>query len=230
MLELPGQAALSDFRLAKLTRSLQRADERVASVEACFTYFVSTHADLSREERARLEALLLSGEKPGGRGRGGKALYVVPRPGTISPWSSKATDIVRACGITAVERVERGIRYVIRFSGKTGAANAFALDHLLFDRMTEAVFEDAAGVEALFAEHDPVPVGTIPLGEQGQARSPDQPGAQRKTNRRQHPASGLHHPNEAEERHRGSGQHHHQQRGGEALRDALAEQQQRDPG
>jgi phosphoribosylformylglycinamidine synthase len=167
MLELPGQAALSDFRLAKLTRSLQRADERVASVEACFTYFVSTHADLSREERARLEALLLSGEKPGGRGRGGKALYVVPRPGTISPWSSKATDIVRACGITAVERVERGIRYVIRFSGKAGAANALALGHLLFDRMTEAVFEDAAGVEALFAEHDPVPVDTIPLQEQG---------------------------------------------------------------
>ena len=54
MLELPGQAALSDFRLAKLTRLLQRADERVAAVEARFAYFVSTHASLTRENRRRL--------------------------------------------------------------------------------------------------------------------------------------------------------------------------------
>ena len=107
MLELPGQAALSDFRLAKLTRSLQRADERVEAVEARFAYFVATHEAPGAEDKRRLDALLLSGEKPAKLARGARQLYVVPRPGTISPWSSKATDIIKAvsrsgCGSRSV--------------------------------------------------------------------------------------------------------------------------------
>ncbi len=167
MLELPGQAALSNFRLAKLTRSLRRADERVVSVEARFAYFIATHGSLSKEDRARLDALLLSGEEPGRLSRGAKTLHVAPRPGTISPWSSKATDIVKACDIEPVDRVERGICYGIRFKGKVGDRDVLALGPLLFDRMTEAVFPDAAGVAALFEEHSPAPVATIPLREKG---------------------------------------------------------------
>jgi phosphoribosylformylglycinamidine synthase len=167
MLELSGQAALSDFRLAKLTRSLQRVDERVASLEARFAYFVSTHADLSAMDKERLDALLLSGEQPAKLARGAKTLYVVPRPGTISPWSSKATDIVRACDIEAVDRVERSICYGILFTDTASDEDALALGPELFDRMTEAVFADAAGVEALFEAHEPAPVGTIALGAEG---------------------------------------------------------------
>jgi len=107
MIELPGQAALSNFRLAKLTRSLKRADERVDAVEARFAYFVDTSAKLSAEAKSRLDALLLSGDPAAKLKRGAKLLYVVPRPGTISPWSSKATDIAKACDISAVERIER---------------------------------------------------------------------------------------------------------------------------
>ena len=169
MLELPGQAALSSFRLAKLTRSLQRGDRRVAAVEARFAYFVATNADLSEEATKRLDALLLSGEKPLSFAKGMASLYVVPRPGTISPWSSKATDIVRACGIGAVERVERGICYGIRFTDGAEGEDALALSHLLVDRMTEAAFVDAQGVAALFEEHEPAPVGTIGLTQEGRA-------------------------------------------------------------
>ena len=167
MLELPGQAALSNFRLAKLTRTLKRADDRVAAVEARFTYFVTTHAKLSGEDRKRLDGLLLSGDKPASLARGARTLYVVPRPGTISPWSSKATDIARACDLEAVDRIERGICYGLKFNGKVAGDDVLALSHLLFDRMTEAVFESAEGVEALFAEHEPAPVGIVPLAKQG---------------------------------------------------------------
>ena len=167
MLELPGQAALSNFRLAKLTRSLQRVDDRVQAVEARFTYFVATHADLSKEGKNRLDALLLSGDKPGKLARGAKTLYVVPRPGTISPWSSKATDIAKACDIDAVDRIERGICYGLKFSGKVGDDDVLALSHLLSDRMTDAVFPSADGVEALFEDHEPAPVGMVQLTEKG---------------------------------------------------------------
>ena len=167
MLELPGQAALSDFRLTKLTRSLQRADERVEAVEARFAYFIATHKTLGAEDKSRLDALLLAGEKTASIARGASRLYVVPRPGTISPWSSKATDIVKACNIGAVDRVERGICYGIRFKGKVGDEALLALAPLLFDRMTEAVFVDADGVGTLFEKHEPAPVGIVALGDRG---------------------------------------------------------------
>ncbi len=167
MLELPGQAALSDFRLAKLTRSLKRADDRIQSVEARYAYFIATRDSLTKEDQSRLDALLLSGDKPGKLARGARSLYVVPRPGTISPWSSKATDIARACDLGGIERIERGVCYGLKFSSKASDEELMALSHLLFDRMTEAVFADAAGVEALFETHEPAPVGTIALRESG---------------------------------------------------------------
>ena len=167
MLELPGQSALSDFRVAKLTRALQRADTRVESLQARYVYFVSTNAELSREQGSRLDALLLSGETPLKLAKGTKQLFVVPRPGTISPWSSKATDIANACDIDAVDRIERGICYAIKFSGKVSDDDLVAVSAQLFDRMTEAVFTESKRVEALFEEHSPAPVVTIALKENG---------------------------------------------------------------
>ena len=167
MLELPGQSALSNFRLAKLTRALNRADDRLKSIEARFVYLVDVSAKLSQEDRSRLDALLLSGDEPAKLGKGVHTLYVVPRPGTISPWSSKATDIARACDIDAVERIERGICYGLRFSKKVDTAAALELSHLLFDRMTETVFDKVEHAQALFEAHEPAPVGKIALAAEG---------------------------------------------------------------
>ncbi len=167
MLELPGQPALSNFRVAKLTRALKRVDDRVDSLQARFVYFVSTNNELSREERSRLDALLLSGDQPVKLNKGARCLFVVPRPGTISPWSSKATDIAKACDIDAVDRIERGICYALKFSGKVDGQAQMALIPLLFDRMTEAVFSEAEEVEALFAAHEAAPVVIVPLAEKG---------------------------------------------------------------
>ena len=167
MLQLPGQSALSNFRLAKLTRALKRADERINSVEARFVYLVDTNAKLSKEDRSRLDALLLSGDQPGKLSKAAKTLYVVPRPGTISPWSSKATDIAIACDIDPIKRIERGICYGLRFSEKVGDDATTGLRHLLFDRMTEAVFDKVEDAAALFATHEPTPVVTVPLAAEG---------------------------------------------------------------
>lgn len=167
MLELPGQPALSNFRVAKLTRLLERADQRVKSVEARFVYFVATNAALSSEERSRLDALLLLADKPGKPGKRNRRLYVVPRPGTISAWSSKATDIARACAINAVERIERGICYRLKFAGQVSDKDFKMLSVLLFDRMTEAVFDDGAQVQVLFETRAPTAVVTIPLAATG---------------------------------------------------------------
>ena len=166
MLELPGQSALSDFRLAKLLRSLQRQDQRVKSIDARFSYFVAQSTALSAKNMKRLKALLLSGEKAASLGKGAKKIYVVPRPGTISPWSSKATDIALACDID-VERVERGICYGLKFKGKVDDADVRALGVLLSDRMTEALLDNGSEAYALFEAHEPAPLVTVPLIDGG---------------------------------------------------------------
>jgi phosphoribosylformylglycinamidine synthase len=167
MLELPGQPALSNFRIAKLTRALKRLDERVDSVQAHFVYFVACQKNLSRDERTRLDALLLSGTKPPRPKRGGQKLIVVPRPGTISPWSSKATDIAKACDIDAIDRIERGINYTVKFSTKVSEGDLLGLSPALFDRMTEAVFTDSHDAERLFEHHEPAPLVVVPLKADG---------------------------------------------------------------
>jgi phosphoribosylformylglycinamidine synthase len=168
MLELPGQSALSDFRLAKLLRNLQRQDERVKSVTARFVYFVALSTPLSADHKTRLNGLLLSGEKAATLGKGAQKVYVVPRPGTISPWSSKATDIALACDLD-VERIERGICYGLQLRGEVSDADLQDICKRLFDRMTEALLHSGDDAYALFEAHEPAPLTSVELGNDGRA-------------------------------------------------------------
>ncbi len=169
ILVLDGQPALSDFRLARQKRALTRLDARVEALFARYTYFVELEAPLARGSQARLEQLLLSGDPVGKLPARATTLYVVPRPGTISPWSSKATDIARACGFDGVARIERGICYAIEFAGGAGTDDALALSLTLFDRMTETVIESGEAAAVLFEHQQPSPVNVVALGEDGRA-------------------------------------------------------------
>ena len=166
MLQLPGQSALSDFRLAKLLLSLQRRDERVKLIAARFEYFVALSTPLCADHKTRLNGLLLSGEKAASLGKGASKLYVVPRPGTISPWSSKATDIALACDLDVV-RIERGICYGLQLRGTISDEDLQGLGKLLFDRMTETLLDNADDAYALFAARDPAPLTKVSLGKNG---------------------------------------------------------------
>src|ERR1700739_2755655 len=108
MIALDGQSALSPFRLERLNARLD-ALHRGARVQACwFVYFIDAAAEPEGEQRERLlEALEAQDAKPDMA-----SLWVVPRLGTISPWSSKATDILHDCGFD-VRRVERGTAYQV---------------------------------------------------------------------------------------------------------------------
>ena len=75
---------------------------------------------------------------------------MVPRFGTISPWSSKATDIARVCGLEAVRRIERGIAWTLERQALSREATDAQLAQPLFDRMTETVLLDRAEAARLF--------------------------------------------------------------------------------
>jgi phosphoribosylformylglycinamidine synthase len=155
MLELPGSQALSTFRLTGLLARLKSCNASVRSVQARFCHFVDS-GELAPGERRRLTQLLDDGSMAAdgeAEVAGGHALtlLVAPRPGTISPWSSKATDIAHVCGLTAVRRIERGVLYTLQLHEPVSGAAHRALAALLHDRMTEAVFDDPAQAVSLFA-------------------------------------------------------------------------------
>src|ERR1019366_6859878 len=141
MLTLPGSQALSEFRLLRLLARLQAREPGVTAVSAQFLHFVQGSRELDALEGARLAQLLDDGGLPPLRG-GPWQVLVVPRPGTISPWSSKATDIAQVCGLEAVRRIERGILYSLALPAGMAQARRAGLAALLHDRMIEAVFEE----------------------------------------------------------------------------------------
>jgi phosphoribosylformylglycinamidine synthase len=173
MLILPGAAALSDFRLRKLRKVVQSRHPLPArlltGISARFVHFVAAPRALREEESFVLDALLRYGPRQAElEDADGALLLVVPRPGTVSSWSSKATDIAKVCGLEAIERIERGIVYRLQGLEKTDDALR-QLAAAFYDRMTEAAFFSLSDAAQLFVHDAPRALRTIEVLAQGKA-------------------------------------------------------------
>ena len=165
ILKLRGAPAFSSSRLARLTDQVRAALPRLKGLAAEHWYFVEVNAPLSAEEQARLVDLL--GAHPEGDAPVGSVLVVTPRLGTISPWSSKATDIAHQCGFAKIVRIERGLAFSLDLRGGLDADGRDAVLPLLHDRMTESVLDNADAAHALFHHYSPQPLTTVAIIEQG---------------------------------------------------------------
>ena len=171
MLLLRGPAALSAFRVQHLLRILVAEGFPVQSAVAQYVHLMDLGAPLTSAEMGVLTALLHYGEAAEGRAEDAAEVCVVPRLGTISPWSSKATDIAGRCGLGAVRRIERGVSYRLRKVGGAtfSVAELQAMSGLLHDPMTESVLPDWAAAETIFAHPEPASLTRIPLHKEGRA-------------------------------------------------------------
>ncbi|QTR54258.1 phosphoribosylformylglycinamidine synthase [Thiothrix unzii] len=169
MLILSGSVALSDFRRAKLLNALQTVVPSVTAVQAEYVHFVRTRCELGADEHARLQALLTYEEVQGDHNVRGTLFLVTPRTGTISPWSSKATDIAHNCGLNTVERIERGIAYDVQTSEALTDAQKTAIAARLHDRMTEMVLADKQDAVVLFSQAEPAPLRYVDISEDPKA-------------------------------------------------------------
>ncbi|MFA6119764.1 MAG: phosphoribosylformylglycinamidine synthase [Sideroxydans sp.] len=163
-----GKSALSAFRLDKLRTALSATKTGVTLEDTRHVYFTELSSPLAANEVALLNRLLSLDSDAGEPDIEGKShtLLVIPRLGTISPWSSKATDIAKHCALPQVKRIERGIMFYLKSkSGKAlSDAEKKAVLPLLHDRMTESVISDIDGIEdKLFKHGTPQPLSSVDI-------------------------------------------------------------------
>ena len=156
MQALFGAAALSAFKSTNLLRTLQASLPNVTAVYSQHIHFVDCQDGFNASQSEELLSLLKYGDfltakvEPDQRAQNALQRLVVPRPGTISPWSSKATDILHNCGLQLVNRIERGTMHVVEVSSPLDVSGQAELDCLLHDRMTQSVLDEISEATLLF--------------------------------------------------------------------------------
>lgn len=165
MLSIKGSPALSDFRIQKLLATVKPFG--VTQIASHYVHLVETRAELPAQQQSILENLLEYGPSIKDVKVEGIACYVVPRIGTISPWSSKATDIAHICGLEDVVRLERGIEYQIGFTSDIDDTKLKEVHQYLHDKMVEQVFDSLDACEALFDHHQPAPLTRVDILQGG---------------------------------------------------------------
>ncbi len=167
MHSLRGAPALSVFRRNKLLARVQAKVPGVTGLYAEFMHFADLSAALDSDQQAVLERLLSYGPSVPVEEPNGALLLVVPRFGTISPWSSKASDIAHNCGLGVIKRLERGIAYYV--SGELSSEELAKVKALLHDRMTELVLDQVEDAASLFAHTEPKPFNRVDILGGGRA-------------------------------------------------------------
>lgn len=189
MLVLAGSSAITPTRRTTLLKSFQAVIPEVTSLDAVQLHLVNpasaeAEAILSQtgsKEREILDALLAygdderlsetkafleSGVDAAGKDNTSIALYILPRAGTISPWSSKATDIAKICRLGEhVGRLERGTLYLINSKGPLTLPAVKSLLPLIHDRMTQLVHTSIPPASTVFPPTPPTPSSliTVPI-------------------------------------------------------------------
>ena len=178
-----GPHALTTFRAASLLERARGVEPDIVSIVARYVHIIASTRALDEIERERLAALLDYGVGYGESSavqssQAVRSVVVVPRFGTVSPWSSKATDIAHRCGLDAIRRIERGVRYAIQTKGGLFGKKALdpvrrdAIVAMLFDRMTETACTEPFDLARVFDANPAQPMQTVDVLPEGRnARS-----------------------------------------------------------
>ena len=151
MLILEGGSALSEFKARSLAQSLKSISSKIDGFTARYYHFIDTAGELTPAEMACLTDLLSYAPECHG-GEGNHQILVIPRAGTISPWSSKATDIAHNCALSKIRRIERGTRFQLALLRELSDEEQNSIELHLHDRMTESVVHSVDDAASLFAE------------------------------------------------------------------------------
>jgi phosphoribosylformylglycinamidine synthase len=171
ILNLRGGAALSSFRIEKIRDEARKAGVEIARLANQYWHFAEIEDGLTASEQTVLDAALDYADSFAGVESSGHFVLVTPRFGTVSPWSSKATDILHNCGLSKIRRIERGIAYHVELAG--GQAWSEKTEKtvlpLIHDRMTEVLLSTVDEAAALFKHVPPRELESVDVLAGGRA-------------------------------------------------------------
>ncbi len=167
MLVLRGAPALSEFHQTKLISRLGQSGIRVNQLYSEFVHLVDTDVSLSDDEQQVLGKLLTYGPARQSQSANGQLFFVTPRPGTISPWSSKATDIAHNCGLSMIQRIERGTAFYLETDDALTDAQTQTVAEALHDKMTQVVFGQLDDAAILFVQAEPQTYTSVDILSEG---------------------------------------------------------------
>lgn len=167
MMQFRGRTALSAFRSQKLLENIQAIVPHIRAIAAQYWYFCQAQSALTSGEIVHLAQLLEAVHSPAALTQDNNWYLVVPRPGTISPWSSRATDIAHHCNLTSITRLERGIIFHLQSSSILSTSDRQQVETCLHDRMTESVLRTFTDIPRLFQHNTPGTLNHIAILDQG---------------------------------------------------------------
>jgi len=164
---LRGAPALSEFRTNKLLATFTQLSIPVTGIYAEYVHFADLASELNVNDIEKLKKLLTYGPTIAEHQPAGNLILVTPRPGTISPWSSKATDIANNCGLTQINRLERGIAYYV--DGELTDQQYNDVISQLHDRMMEVTSDTMDSAQQLFYTATPGKMQSVDILQGGKA-------------------------------------------------------------
>src|SRR5581483_554485 len=155
---LKGEKIARTYSIQRLEHAVKSTSKAVKHIDGQYVYYIESNTPLNAKQLVQLRQILQLPEEDPSLAAA-VPLVVTPRPGTISPWSSKATDILHNCGLSNIERIERGkVYYLTPTKDIADVQQDFTkIGALMHDRMTEAVLQDVEHGKVLFAEALPAP-------------------------------------------------------------------------
>ena len=161
---LKGQQGLSEFRLKALIELIKRDFYDIQSIN-CEDFFFCSLSEESKELGIQTEDRLSKILKAQVVKKELEAdqFILIPRIGTISPWSSKATDILSNAGLKPLKRIEKGLCFSLDTQSDLKEKSIIEIGQKIYDRMTQAVITTVADAHKLFKQTQPKPVLRIDI-------------------------------------------------------------------
>ena len=165
---LKGQGYFSDFRLNSILKTIRDLGVKTDSIvchEVYIVLFKDKIKNIKEKELTTLKVILNSNEDQFFSKE--NSFLITPRKGTISPWSSKAQDIIKNSGINGLDRIERGLLYSLSTPTMINLSQLKFLAENLADRMTQSVFLNLDQISSFFYKHKKKSFKVIPLLSEG---------------------------------------------------------------
>jgi len=169
IIHITGGPAYSKFRKEKLLRNLQIINNQIKDIHSQYIHIIWCEKKITATHKAVLEKILYYGPRAQALTFKNNIIITMPRPGTISPWASRATDIANHCGLFHIKRIERAIAVYIELKNETllSKNEKKVLSVSLHDRMTEVSIFNLDDTQSLFSFLPPKPIQYAEIIESG---------------------------------------------------------------